>query len=621
MDLIFVAQIPDSQDCSDLLRDMYIPLASQATGWVGDDWNIEPLIFELKKFGLVSKDFDRPRKIPVNVELTTDKSDSQVSRYFETFFRTFFASPEFGCSAKADGDILVCFNFMPFDASNSIVDDIVRSFQKTLIEVKSRGDLDLRRLSFVFLIRDSTWFTKSEYFPKDFLSQQEVMARAIAIIDHPRNLIIYEWGSARKLELKAQERIPQPVFASILGSREKKNLDKPLHYSTNRNIGHFILSHSSGAHVRTHYDLSEYVKNHTVKEGIVSEFFEFVAGFKRIKLVLLGLEGGALQSLRESLCSNRDPKSIHLDVITWVATIYTANDILGWRTDSDLILLLTDVVITGATVQDVLVTLREQVGTDFPIKVFCVVKLKNSSVADVEKGDFKSFATINRDFYMDEQTCPMCLLGQPPKEVSGIEDFKSPGEEQPTPLDFWETVADCGALVPGKDYPSGGKLHFRVNTALMVKNYRRWLENLVRSKFLATWKESWLGSIITVDEDYGRDFAYLVQDALISKADDVILIPRDVLGRTATPRLVLNSRLTELNKSVQLVLIVDDGMNKGGTMNQLIDFCLGWKLNVIGALVLDSRLTPEEHQRKAQRLGNKPIVALYTWPAVDLDEL
>jgi hypothetical protein len=64
------------------------------------------------------------------------------------------------------------------------------------------------------------------------------------------------------------------------------------------------------------------------------------------------------------------------------------------------------------------------------------------------------------------------------------------------------------------------------------------------------------------------------------------------------------------------VLIVDDGINRGETLTHLINLCRIADVEMLGAIVLDSRLNTESTARIEALMGNRPLYALYTWHSV-----
>ena len=63
------------------------------------------------------------------------------------------------------------------------------------------------------------------------------------------------------------------------------------------------------------------------------------------------------------------------------------------------------------------------------------------------------------------------------------------------------------------------------------------------------------------------------------------------------------------------LLVVDDGLNYGRTMYQLILFCRAAGIMPVGGMVLDSRLNEKETRTIRSYMSRNHLVALYTWPA------
>ncbi len=63
--------------------------------------------------------------------------------------------------------------------------------------------------------------------------------------------------------------------------------------------------------------------------------------------------------------------------------------------------------------------------------------------------------------------------------------------------------------------------------------------------------------------------------------------------------------------SGERVLLVDDGMNDGGTMKMLASYCCRRKVDPMGVLVLDSRLNKDQYEKLKHILERVPIIFLY----------
>ena len=111
-----------------------------------------------------------------------------------------------------------------------------------------------------------------------------------------------------------------------------------------------------------------------------------------------------------------------------------------------------------------------------------------------------------------------------------------------------------------------------------------------------------------MNEDDSQRFADLVAEALDVRK--VFLIDREAL-RTATPTGISGDN--PFGPVRERILLVDDGINSGVTMDALITFCRSCKVFPMGALVFDNRLSNQELRPLEAKLSGQRIVALYTW--------
>jgi adenine/guanine phosphoribosyltransferase-like PRPP-binding protein len=248
-----------------------------------------------------------------------------------------------------------------------------------------------------------------------------------------------------------------------------------------------------------------------------------------------------------------------------------------------------------------------------PIKLFAIARMRNSPATTTTGLKINAVVPIKRDHY-SKNDCPLCELGQPLKEVQTVDDFYYIDKAQLTPFDFWELVKDCNALERLQLDPQERKFLYRINTKRIIARYRNWLKSVIRQKYESVWPNTRPTAICTVEEKRGIEFSGLVAESLDVGMDNVISIQRDILRRITPSSVLLNGENPFSEKS-QRILIVDDGINYGFTIENLINYCRAGGFNPAGALVLDSRLTEEQQERLQALMGGQRILALYNWPS------
>jgi len=303
----------------------------------------------------------------------------------------------------------------------------------------------------------------------------------------------------------------------------------------------------------------------------------------------------------------------------------TAEQVKEWARSYDCILVLTDIVNSGSTahaVADAFRRISEDTETARKtqhgkpeVKILAVAKMKNSPP------DIEASVVINRPYFPpDQASCLLCQLKQPIRKVeqdTWEEGFRYVDPAQLTPLDFWEMVRDCDALLMEKSYTGGKSLMHRVDTAKLVQRYRHWLRNVIAAKYRWRWGSNYPDMLLTVKEEAGLRFAALVGEAFWPHKCRIVGIPRAVLDHGDEPSIELTDELAGCKKVQVRVLLVDDGINFGGTARKLVQFATEHGVNTLGMIVLDSRLKRNRIER-LEALAADPdfrIEALYVWPS------
>jgi adenine/guanine phosphoribosyltransferase-like PRPP-binding protein len=155
---------------------------------------------------------------------------------------------------------------------------------------------------------------------------------------------------------------------------------------------------------------------------------------------------------------------------------------------------------------------------------------------------------------------------------------------------------------------SGQNLIHRVDTSLTLQRYSIWLQRMIAHNFIR-FPNIKPKHILTVDE-YGQEFAAIVSRAAGVKVT-IITLTKDT-----NRHIQVGSAESELRLlKGKHILIVDDGINTGKTINELIDVCNGFGIIPQGILVFDNRLDNTEIRSIERKLPNySKVLALYSWP-------
>jgi orotate phosphoribosyltransferase-like protein len=450
------------------------------------------------------------------------------------------------------------------------------------------------------LIRNIDWMVKSSAVQAAHASGS--LRLPLLTVDLRGNAIWYSGrGTTNFVE------VPRDAFRQILNT-DPTSIYYSLIYGTNAYIGHYCLKN---AHIRTHYDLQDFVKKDAVWEYLYDLLFRRILPTGRNLVLAVGLEQAALLRIGEQLKATLAER-VMIDFECIERATSGTRIAKGWATRADVCLVVTDVVNTGTAVRPVVAALKRESEGRRPIHLFAVAKMLNSPT-HIEGIPLDAAAEIRRNFYPNRPAeCPLCAIGQPRVKVNTLEDFQSIGKGQLTPFDFWEMVTDAKALRREEVDSQGRQFAYRVDTRRLVRQYGAWLGNLVAHRFGDTWPNVRPDVICTVEKEPGMEFSRLVADAIGVR--HVVGVPRDVLNRV-TPSGGLPPGVPDQLRDMKQALIVDDGVNYGTTLTSLIGCCRATGAPPLGALVLASRLGGHTTNRIRALMARRPLVALYEWPA------
>jgi orotate phosphoribosyltransferase-like protein len=379
---------------------------------------------------------------------------------------------------------------------------------------------------------------------------------------------------------------------------------KSLVYETNSFIGHFILRDS---HVRTHYDLTDYIKRDNIWEFLHEKFVKEIGDAQRLLIIGVGMEYSVISRVGQQLSALLGDEL--------AITFITADDLspgdripVDWGSRFEIAFVVTDIVNTGKTVDPWIHELN-RTSNGRPVKVFTVAKMLNSPT-EIAGVHVVSGVDIRRSYY-PPKNCVLCAVGQPKTEVQKLADFRKISPEQLTPYDFWEMIKETQAFRRSDRDPQGRSLLFRIDTAQIVRRYSGWLSNVIRQKCRERWSDMRPDAVCTVAGEPGEAFADLVARSL--NLQPPVKIPRFDLRRVTSTGFPPDVRKPFEGR--ESVLIVDDGINYGETVRRLIAYCRAAGAIPMGVLVLDSRLPVKASDGISALMGRHAVVALYNWPS------
>lgn len=608
-------------------------VAVETTSWRYSSRSVSGLLSLLKEAGAIADTQEEPQII-VLVPPETGEPNGQKIQDIEKYFHelTRKSLDRLGIQSSLDVDLpdVLAFNLMPFYPRAAIADRAINGICRAIEDAPQLSSTCL-----TFFVRTHRLFSDNNELRR--LVQSDLYPNRAIIIDLDGFSITLERNRVKRSNKPrvTKKHIARSTFEKILHFKDKRSFRRALVYQTNINIGHFNVG---SCHVRTHYDLNDFVRRDNVFEHIYSEISRFTNGLNNITLIATGLERNALTILGNRLqsASMNDPQitssgGLQRRVVTWQGH-FSADEIdshteqvRNWLRRSDCVLVLTDIVNSGSTVRKVEAALKkiwkdmeaygETADNSIEIETFAIAKMNNSPP------DIEAAVTINRPYFQRKRAlCPLCQLGQPIKKVrqdTWEEDFRHVDPAQLTPLDFWEMVQDCDALQREEPYVGDIRLMHRVDTKKLMERYGHWLANVIAAKYMLRWGKNYPDVILTVSEESGLNFSAIVRKALRPYRCRILDVPRPVLDEAQNPSDQLDSELRKCQELGLQFLLVDDGINLGGTARKLIRFIKRYEVRVLGMIVLDSRLEEPELQKLEADIedGSFRVEALYIWPS------
>lgn len=564
----------------------------------------------IKALKLEESSTDRTYFSISNIRVRDNLEIDSIQKYFNHFLLQSMAHIGVDNFGIEELPSVIAINLMPFFFRPADGDRIIEGFSNGIKKIKK-----IDKIFFVFFIRQHAMISESIELEK--IVQSDFGPDNIVIIDVDGYSISIK-KTTTDSALISRDNIPRSIFEKILHFKDQSSFKRALIYETNINIGHFEVG---SCHIRTHYDLNDFIRRDNVFEHLYHQFSRITLNFSNINILATGLEEDALSILgnRFEAASKNDENPNNPDKkikvvfyrghFTLERIVAQHDDICEWLRSSDCIFLLTDVVNSGNTVTTMLEHINNIVkehAFNSTILSFAVVKMNNSPQ------DIEAAVTINRPYFKSD-LCPLCSIGQPFKPVrenNWKQDFRYVNSEQLTPLDFWEMIEDCDALER-----ENFKFLHRVNTVKLVEKYKHRLSYVIKHKYDEIWGNVKPDAILTINEKMSYDFALLVSSVLDLNREFVKTIPRAVLDESEQLPDLLQFFLKKYGEEGAKILLVDDGINTGSTFRKLILSVKPYKINIIGGIVIDNRLKITQLQAIEAEMNNACICPLYTWPS------
>lgn len=534
-----------------------------------------------------------------NYVLCTQNGRNLLSNYFQCLTEWAAGAIHGRYEDRKSRSTYLVLNLMPFDLRSAAPDKIFAGLEAGFSAKKSK----LKHVNLIILTRSSNAIQRSKRF-KSFVDNYKTDLR-VTLVDYR--------GFYRRGLSNDTMSLPREMFRNILCGEDEDAFYKKLIFGTNSHIGHFVLNES---HVRTHYDLEDFLRKDSVKERIyaclLDELNSRFAGLDNLLIVYAGIERAALMRFSHFVRDFCGAVSFPID----------AGDLEEWSHEVDnaeFILVLTDILNTTNSVtrvyNDILNCRSGKARKD--VFVFSIIRMANTPDPS-EALDYRWAVKIKRDFYRtSDKSCPLCELDQPRQPVKIVKDFKIVGSEQMTPFDFWEIVSDSRALRIKEEDPRGRILDFRVDSLRVMDRYSKWIQNLISAKYAKHFNDQLPSVVLTVDEETGKRFARLVASALKLEHSVIRHVSRQSLHPYQTSGYIDNNDLT--NYRGEKVLIVDDGMNSGETIRHLGAFTKRVQAQILAVLVFDNRVSPNDMVALRTVLNYSPILSLYEWPVQPLE--
>jgi len=568
----------------------YIRVIGDSRCWLSDKLSEEGLQNILKSSGIIGK----AERLNVHwfMHLIEDK-EIELETVFSELWNAFYAKYK----AMICDDDVMCLNLMPYLIRKSTNDRLLRGFFKDGF-LKSEIN---NRLKFAFFVQYKSIFKSDEFYD---INEGGLFKYGASIIEFNGNSDLFIDGDRVEKML-----VPREFFYELLGV-DYDGVYKSLIYNTNNFIGHFKLPYS---HVRTHYDLTDYICKDEVWEYFYSKIRELIDGHENILLFGAGFEKQAIERLCYKVARvHSDDLNIEVSSARNGISVQESGfdhwSLSEWSELFDLVLIVGDIINTGTSLSSIIDEFIEANVKGKEVRVFAFASMKNS-VERISKNNLPvvSGIKIKREYFKSEESaCILCELRQPSVDVHGISDFNYISEEQLTPFDFWELISECNALE--RDYVDveGRKLIYGINTRKIFKNYRSWLKNLIQRRYQKEAGNSAPDAICVVDDSEAVRFAEIVCDALGCGYDLIVRVSRNAI-KTFTSTKTIEFPIS----GVKYPIIVDSQIYTGKTIKALIMLCKTNGLEPGAIIVFSSLFDLYKKNVLENEVGHDIFISLY----------
>ncbi len=371
---------------------------AHASSWMAQTRNKDGVVDLFLSAGIIS---DRTTVSIVDISASLYDFEAPLDEFISEFtLRCLKGLDDFLLSnQKSENDLPIrniSLNLLPFTISRTLADKISYGLYTAIRE----KDTSYKEISITVFTRNTDSFVKSNRFR--YLLKSGNFPNEIYIIGYNRRAILFKGG-----EFVSEVEIPEPNFNKILNFT-KKDLYRALVFETNSYIGHFNLQSS---HARTHYDLFDFVTRDRISQDLLSRLKSLVYDGQRITVFGIGLENASIDHLGYKFVAS-EPDNRKYEPLT--GRHMETYEIKRHIENSDLVLILTDIINSGNTIKKFLDKLSNFNEHNIPIKIFSIAAMRSSDTKLPSGHEIYTAITIKRDHYpADENLCLLCKLKQP----------------------------------------------------------------------------------------------------------------------------------------------------------------------------------------------------------------
>ena len=389
--------------------------------------------------------------------------------------------------------------------------------------------------------------------------------------------------------------------------------DPEYHY-----YGHHALN--SGIHIRVFQD---FYRNISDNKGIAFSFFEnYIRRLKRTThfdiIITLAFPHDPLDAIGEKL--EKPLRMHHFSIDNSKSIEDVAESLVKTKDVGKEILLITDVIYSGKTINDVLAKLQAK---GFHInKIVSLTANKQDWGSDL-KAEIKEKTEV---LLMNElpwwgpnspKGCLLCnLFGSPPPYGdTAIVERKKPMTKL-TSYDFYDFLKQTNAVERNKKTLKRNNYNFFFETSKIFLSFATHISRILVKQYGEEMKEAGL-IVCPVDNNCS---SILFAMHMSKKLGNLSIIPVSRGDIDAWKTYQENNLDGYAEIAGKNILLIDDGINTGATKNNLTRLCIaaGAK-NVIGICVFLNRLSIElvEHMR----LEKEVLWYFYHWPCPPIKNL